>query len=154
MLPYKEGQPIPSGYRVEERPRRGLVLTGYILTGIGYGAAVVAAAGADFENQSSWLLMPWIGPWLTLGLRDYRCKDLNQRGEQGIDTASEGADCTSDALVLTGLITDGLLQGAGGILLLIGYVATKQQLVRSDFTWHVAPSRLASGYGLVAGWAF
>jgi hypothetical protein len=148
VLPYKEGDPIPAGYDVVERPRTGLVVTGWVLTGIAYGISLIAATSADFENQSGWLAVPFAGPWLTLGRRNYGCDGDND------DNAEDGAECVADVFVVMGLIMDGIMQTAGGTLLLIGYTSTKQELVRQDSAFRLGPTRVGSGYGLGASGGF
>jgi hypothetical protein len=145
VLPYKAGDPIPAGYRLEEHPRRGLVTAGWVLTGIGYGIALIAATSADFQNHSGWLAVPVAGPWLTLGRRDYACEDRNENEDPD---ASESAECVGEIFVVMGLILDGMIQTAGGTLLLIGYVSQKQELVREQPALHIAPTRVGSGYGI------
>jgi hypothetical protein len=53
-----------------------------------------------------------------------------------------------------GLITDGIMQVAGGSLLLAGYVATKPGLVRNDATLRVLPMRIGTGAGAGAVGSF
>lgn len=154
VLPYHEGQPIPFGYRVVERSRRGLLVPGYVLSATGYGVGVFAAMASGFANESSWLVIPWVGPWLTLGFRDYEdCGDhASSEGAQS-SSADDGdnydyAACVADDLVMSGLIVDGIVQATGGLLLLLGATLTKKQLVRSDYAWQVVPLRVAGAYGL------
>jgi hypothetical protein len=141
ILPYREGKPIPPGYQLEERSRRGAVITGYVLTGIPYGIGLISAYSSEFANKSGYLLVPWAGPWLTMGLRD-------STDENG--SSDPALSCGADALVFMGLLIDGMIQLAGGITLTIGYVAKKQVLVYQGATFRIAPSRVGSGYGLNA----
>jgi hypothetical protein len=138
--PYQEGQLIPPGYHLEERPRRGFVTAGYIVTGVPYAIGLLAAFSADFANHSGWLVVPFVGPWLTLGRRDNACigtpNDVQDDGE-----------CWKDA-VMAPLILDGIVQTVGGTFLLIGYLATKEWVVRDDLAYLVVPSPIGSGYGL------
>jgi hypothetical protein len=146
VLPYREGKPIPPGYKLEERSRRGAVIAGFVLTGVAYGIGLTVAYGSEFANKSGYLLVPWAGPWLTMGLRDWH--DCNSRDEDG---TNDGAlSCGADALVFIGLLFDGMVQLAGGITLTIGYAATKQVLVYQNTALYVAPTRIAGGYGLSA----
>jgi hypothetical protein len=140
VLRYEEGQPIPAGYHLAERPRTGLVTAGWILTGIAYGIGVTAAVGADFDNESGWLAAPFVGPWLTLGRRNYHC-------DKNSDT-HDSAGCVADIFVVMGLITDGVLQTGGGTLLLVGYLSTKQELVRDGARLRIHPMRVGSGQGV------
>src|SRR5690606_1057318 len=48
VLPYREGQPVPAGYHLEERPSRGALTTGYLLTGIPYDIGLIAAFSGQF----------------------------------------------------------------------------------------------------------
>lgn len=155
-LPYREGQPIPSGYHLEERPRRGAVITGYVLGGVGYGAAVLAALGSDFANHSGWLLLPVVGPWLTLGLRDYHdCSNQTSSDSTSSDYDSTyDEECVEDGFAMAGLIIDGMLQAAGATLVFIGHAAPKQVLVRGQISLRLTPLRVGPGYGLGVMGAF
>jgi hypothetical protein len=144
-MPYRSGDPIPPGYRVEERPRKGLVVAGWIVTAVPYGIGLMAATSGGFENKSSYLAVPWAGPWLTLGQRQY-CEPT--------EGASESVDCVGDVFIVMGLIMSGVVQFAGGTLLLVGHLATKDTLVRNDQALHVGPMRVGSGYGMGVGGAF
>jgi hypothetical protein len=146
-LPYEAGQPIPVGYRVVDEPRRGLVTAGLIVTSISYVIGVMAATATDFENSSTYMLIPIAGPWLTLGRRhNSHCSDSS--------SASEGLHCVGDAVVIMGLIADGVVQVIGGSLLIAGYAARQTRLVRSDLAWSVFPRRIGSGYGFGAHASF
>lgn len=142
-MPYKEGKPIPIGYHVEDVPNKGLVTAGWITTTIPYAIGLFAAVSADFKNESGWLAAPVVGPWLMLGKRDYGCED--EHGD-----ASQSLDCVADVFVVMGLITDGIIQAAGGSMLLAGYVATKPMLVRDEEAVRVAPMQVGTGYGVGA----
>jgi len=146
VLPYEEGRPIPSGYHLEERPRQGAVVTGFILTGIPYGMGLIAAFTSEFANKSAYLALPWAGPWLTLGARESRCSGSSTSTEGESDTM----ECAEDAMVITGLIIDGILQAVGGALLLAGYLAPSEELVRDGVAFGVVPARVGSGHGLSA----
>jgi hypothetical protein len=145
---WQEGDPTPAGFHVEERPRKGLVTAGILVTAIPYGIGVMGAAAADFKNSSLWLLAPWLGPWMTLGRRDYAC------GDKSDDSARDGAKCLGEVFLVMGLIADGVVQTAGGVLLLTGYLTAKPTLVRDAATLRVAPMPVGTGYGLGAVGAF
>ncbi len=144
VYPYRDGMPLPPGYHLEERPRRGLVIAGWLVAGIPYGLGLTIAASSDFGNQSGWLAVPFLGPWLTLGKRDYGCDERDEYEDE------DDRSCLEDAVVAP-LIMDGIAQTAGGTLLLVGYLATKMYAVRDGVSSVVVPSRVGSGYGLT--WA-
>ena len=149
-IPYREGKPIPPSYRLEERPRRAAVITGWVVTAVPYGIGLVAAYSSDFANASGWLAVPWVGPWLTMGLRDWHGCDSAQEDDQ-----SDGAlNCGRDALAFMGLLIDGMAQAAGGVILTVGYLATKKVLVYEGASWQLTPAPVGSGYGLSATGAF
>lgn len=141
-LPYREGQPVPPGYHVEERRSRGAIITGYILTGVPYGIGLLAAVSSNFTNSSGYLLVPWAGPWLTLGFRKNRC-----------ETSEDPAQCAEDMGVGMGLVMDGIVQGAGGVLLLVAHLAPYQKLIRNDqVSFRFTP--VGTGYGVGASGIF
>jgi hypothetical protein len=146
-LPYTEGEPIPLGYRLKEEPRWGLVTGGWILTGVAWGLSGMVALTADFKNSSGYLLVPFVGPWLTMNRRDYgNCSDD--------PSVHEGLRCTADVFVVMGLITDGLLQAGGGALLLSGYLAQRKILVRNNVALGIRPRVSSTGFALTATGTF
>ncbi len=104
-MPYDPEKPIPPGYKVEERVRKGAVIAGAIVMGVPYAIGVNVAAASGFENKSYWLLIPGIGPFLTLSTRDDACDDRN-------DTGEEAADCLGDIFLtmLLGEVTNNRLR--------------------------------------------
>ena len=133
-LRYRDGDDIPAGYRLEEKPRTGLVIAGVVMVLVPYSIVALSALAADFKNESTWLLLPVLGPWITLGTRD-GCKK------------GEGLTCVADGFVSTGLVIDGILQATGAILFLVGYTNPKTELVRNDVGWRFRPMTIGSGYG-------
>jgi len=140
---YRDGDPIPPGYHVEEKPRSGLVTGGLIMVLVPYSIGVFATLAANFGNESSWLLAPVVGPWMTMGQRRYNGCDSSAKSD-----ASNALGCTGDVFVTMGLIVSGILQAAGGTLLLVGILNPKSTLVRDDAALHIRPMNVGSGYGL------
>lgn len=133
-LPYSDGQTIPPGYRLVEGPRRGMVLGGALSIGIPYLIGVPFAADAKFTNGSGFLLIPGIGPWITLATRNRNCGD----------SSCQDLDHTVRAF----LILDGMAQSAGLALIAAGYAWPSQKLVRLDVAgFDVSPVPLGSGFG-------
>jgi hypothetical protein len=139
---WHDGDPVPPGYHVEERPRAGLVTAGYLVAGIPYFFSVVTALAADSNNETGWLYLPLAGPWVTLGRRHYSC-NLDSSSQ----TTSQSLACVADVFAVMGLVLDGVVQAAGGTLLLVGYVATKPGLVRNDDALRLAPMHVGTGVG-------
>jgi hypothetical protein len=96
---------------------------------------------AGFKNATPYLLVPFIGPWLTIGRRHY------SNCTKGIASNNDWG-CATDAVVVIFLAMDGLMQAGGGAMLLTGYLATRKKLVRNNVAWTVTPSLIDSGYGL------
>ena len=143
-LPYRPGAPIPVGYHAEDHVRKGLVIGGSITLGVPYVLGLMLASAANFENKSGWLVVPVVGPVLTLALRK----------EHTCDTSSEDIciETTADRVVGTYLILDTLTQAGGAAMLLIGVAARKTELVRNDVANVVLlPGPVGhAGYGLNA----
>ena len=138
--PYEKGTPIPPGYHLEDRPRQGFLTAGYVVTAVPYFIGLMAAASSGFANQSAWLAIPFAGPWLTMGQREYACLGKEEDPD-------EDRSCAEDALLAV-FIMDGLVQAIGGTFLMLGYLVTKEYVVRNDLGYVVTPSRIGSGYGL------
>jgi hypothetical protein len=139
-------------YRVESHPRRGLVMAGAIIGGIGFGFAIAVAVGSA-EGASDWngvpfdqgaLAAPILGPWITLGTLKQNC------GGRYLD---EPAGCThvhtQDAWAAI-LIVDGVVQLLGTTLIIVGMALPRQELVITDTVKaRVVPVRMGStGHGL------
>lgn len=142
-LPYDEGEPIPSGYRLRTAPRRGLVIAGSIVTGVPWVFSVTAAVGNDFKDRSGFLLVPALGPWLMLatgGANDDPCSDTAY-------SYCEGNNSGTRAI----LVLDGLAQTAGAVMFITGFAFPRKRLMRGDVTVSFAPSPVGrDGYGLGA----
>jgi hypothetical protein len=137
---YRDGDPIPPGYHVEEEPRNGLVVGGAVMFLVPYAIGGFAAFAADLKNDSGWLLAPVVGPWLTLGLRTYNGCD-----RPGV---SDSLGCVGDIFLVMGLVIDGVLQVTGATLFTLGYLVPRETLVRDSVGLHVLPMRVGTGYGL------
>jgi hypothetical protein len=114
---------VPAGYVVDTRTRKGLWIPGVIMVGAPWALGLTIASGANFDNASGWLIAPVIGPWIMLATRDKSC---GSGPELDCDSAS-------DAVVRTWLVLDGLVQGTGAVMAYVGFTATKQELVRTDY---------------------
>jgi hypothetical protein len=141
---WQPGMPPPPGYHVEDRPRTGLVVAGAIIGGIPYFFSVMAASAANQANETGWLFVPVVGPWMTLGQRNYATCNTPDNGSQ---STSQSLACVGDIFAVMGLITDGVLQATGATLLLVGVAAGRPALVRDDEAVRVTPMRIGSGYG-------
>jgi hypothetical protein len=139
--PYSGG-PVPRGYHLEERPRHGLVTGGTVMLAVPYGLGLAIAGGQDFPNGSGWLIVPGIGPWLTLLAR--------HKANCGTSSDFESCDDSgTDDVTRTFLILDGMLQTAGAVMLIAGIAAPKIVIAR-DFVGNLqfVPSTMGrDGYG-------
>ena len=147
-VPYNGG-PVPAGYHVEERPRRGLVIGGALTLGIPWVLGVALASGSDFSNKSGWLVVPVLGPWINIAARtpDTYCSGYGTN-----------ATCVKevDNGYRTLLILDGLTQAAGAVMLIYGLASPKKVIAR-DFVGnlHFTPAPMGRlGYGGVLSGEF
>ena len=122
-----DGGPVPAGYHVEERPRKALIITGALLTGVPWVLGITFAGGAkpSFENQTGWLVLPVLGPWLTLATRKTSDCTNTSSGSYCFNDGDEGAKRTL-------LVFDGLLQATGAVLFIAG-IANPKKVVARDF---------------------
>jgi len=139
------GGPIPPGYHLEEKPRRGLVIAGTIVLAVPYGLGLAGAGGGNFPNSSGWLILPVFGPWLTLASRHSGSRDCTS----AFDGASTCVHTGEDDVTRTFLILDGMMQLGGAVMLTVG-LASPTKVVARDFvgSLHFAPSTIGrDGYG-------
>jgi hypothetical protein len=146
QIRYVEGRPIPAGYHLETKPRKGLVVTGAVLFGAMYTISA-SVAGSSKHDGDIYLLVPVAGPFIDMSTR---------------------SSCTSSSLSCTGseastrflLTFDALTQITGATLLAVGLAAPQKVLERDDaplygreshFQWALAP-RTFGGGGLGVDW--
>lgn len=150
-LPYRQGQPVPWGYRIERSPREGLVLGGGLAFVLGYATGAGVAVANGFGDGTGWLMLPLAGPWVTFANRDNPCNDKDSATTGGLSAAD--ADCVGkaidQALIAVLAALDGVLQATGATLAVAGWAAKKEQLVRQDVAWKLAPMSFGrAGAGL------
>lgn len=142
-LPYEDGDTIPAGYRLRQQPRRGLIIGGSIMVGVPWALGTTAAAGDNFRNKSGFLLVPGIGPWLML---------LAGGAKDSASCDSSTDHCSGSRSGLRAVLTlDGLVQTAGAVMFVAGFMVPRKRLVREDVTVSLAPTPIGrDGYGLGA----
>jgi hypothetical protein len=113
-----EGQPVPPGYRLERRPRGGLVLAGVGVFAPFFAFSLTAAI-AGHSEKDRWLFLPVVGPGLDL-LARRNCADGTY------DSACKGPQ----ALLQFALLG----QVAGAALFAAGFLAQREVFVRNDPT--------------------
>jgi hypothetical protein len=145
-LRYEEGDPVPPGYVVRERVRRGPIIAGSIVLGVPYVLGLITASATDFSNQSGWLTVPAVGPWITLASR----RSCDSYANRSFDGSVDEDSCRA---VRTVLVLDGIMQVTGAALFVWGVTSPKKVLVRQE-AWSVTPARVGSGYGLVTQGTF
>ncbi len=145
-LPYRKDEPIPPGYRLEKRPRTGLIIAGAVVTAVPYFIGLSIASAAKFDNATGFLAIPAIGPWLTLAVRD-NSNCYEEFNGSGVSTSRY---CPADAGVVTLLVLDALIQTTGALLFVIGISSDRELLVRQDVAkLRLTPLRFnGGGHGL------
>ncbi len=145
-LPYRKDEPIPPGYRLERRPRTGLIIAGAVVTAVPYFIGLSIASASKFSNAGGFLVIPAVGPWLTLAARENtNCYDYNNGSLN-----SSYYSCGTDAGIVTVLVLDALIQTTGAILFVIGIASDRELLVRQDVAkLRFTPLKFNNGgYGL------
>jgi hypothetical protein len=140
---YDPSRPIPSGYVLRQRRRKGLIISGSIVFGVGYGASLLgldtSAHKKDFDN--GWLVVPVVGPLIGLATQRDTC-------ESAYGTSKCGK-ATSTQVVLGTLF---VMQAVGATLFTSGMVLPRRWLERaSGASVAVLPALVdKGGYGVVA----
>ena len=129
-------RPIPDGYSVVYRKRKGLIVGGSVTLGVSYGISMLTAAigedeSYDGQNEMAAMWIPVAGPFIQM--------------------ANEGS--ATGKLVLAGL---GGAQLAGAIMLYYGMTSKKPVLVRNDIVGNlqISPYAGKDSSGLVVGGRF
>lgn len=151
--PTDQGRPAPQGPQVvgyDERssPRVGLVVGGSIMLGLGYGIPLAIVAGADFRNETQWLAVPVVGPWITMGRMRYGSCSNRRFVADDCDDAGERA---GDVLGAVALGFTGLIQAGGLAMLVTGVAAQKTKVVP---IYAVAPMPVREGMGMMMTGSF
>jgi len=150
---YVEGRPIPQGYHLETRVKKGLVVAGSIVFGVPYLFSISVAASSKYEPDR-WFYAPVIGPFANLAARSDECNP-----NSGTSGSSGTVVCASDSGARFFIMLDGVMQTAGATMFILGLALQTQLLVRDDapytgkkggnFAWTVSPYAVGrSGYGL------
>ena len=113
--------------------------TASIVFGVPYVLGLSIVSGADFENNSYWLVVPVLGPWIAMGTRESSCDP------------DYDYDCSDDSAMRTAYVLDGLTQATGAALFIAGIATKRKRLVRQDVAGiSFAPARVGTGYGVGA----
>jgi hypothetical protein len=143
-LPYSDGQTIPPGYEVVSRNRFGLILAGTITTSVMWFFSVTAAVMSQGHDQTGYLVVPVLGPWLMLatGGASDDCRK-----------SDDVVSCTDDSSTRGLVVFDGLMQLGGAAMLASGFLFPSKHLVRTSLSIRVRPMTVGrDGHGLgVAG---
>jgi hypothetical protein len=106
------------------------------------------ASAEDFDNGTSWLAVPVVGPWAAIGARSFGCSSISSQTNQCVD------DAFNEVETIVFMAVDGLVQAAGAGLLIAGATSGQQELLRQDIKVGVAPplpGRRNAGLA-VSGW--
>ena len=141
ILPYRDGLPIPTGYKVEHRSANGLIAGGMATLLIAYGTAIAIGGGDNFDNGTSWVTVPVIGPWAAIGARSYHCDNDPLKAQQCI----RGAFNQVQTIAI--LSADAVVQATGLVLLIAGLASGQDELVRSDLATAIRVTPRAVGQG-------
>jgi hypothetical protein len=125
----------------ETRPNGELIGGGIALLGLTYGTSIIVGAQSD-RSSDQFLFVPVAGPWMDLATRE----------------SCYGACSPGEAANRVLLVTSGLLQGAGVLQILGGFlfpeVRTVTRVVEAQRGVHIAPSVGPRMVGLTAYGAF
>jgi hypothetical protein len=157
-MKYVEGKPIPAGYHLETRVRKGLVVSGPIIFGVPYLLSMSVAASSKYEPDR-WLYAPVFGPFVNLASRS---DDCNPNVSSGTNSSFQ---CAGDSSTRFFLMLDGLMQTAGATMLILGLALPQTLLVRDDapytgkhgthVAWTISPYSMGrAGSGLALSGTF
>lgn len=145
---YDPFRPIPDGYVLRQRPKRGMVITGGILFGAGYGLGLLGYASSEgkLDFDGGWLLLPVFGPLLAMATQHKTCR---------IDYSSP-ADCQKDGGTQFVLVSLFAMQAIGATLFTMGLLRREPRLeLRQPGSFRVLPTQIGySGCGIAAISAF
>lgn len=156
VLPYYEGVEPPEGYVFQSHRNHGLMIGGGLTWAAAYGAGLIYAAGKNFDNGTSWLAAPVIGPWGAISGRDFSCESSQNVTQKEIDSCVDGA--LGEVTSITFLAMMGMVQAVGVTLFFVGVGDTTERWLRADLADVEVSADTGqvgdSGYGLVLNGAF
>lgn len=112
---YAPGDKVPGKGRVEEVRKLVPLITGSLLFTITYGPVAYVGAASSLKNDRV-LLLPVLGPWIDLLSRP-KCTPPPSQVALPVD------GCTGETAALVGLVTSGLGQALGVVLIGLGLPA-------------------------------
>lgn len=139
ILPYRDGLPVPNGYRVEHRSANGMIVGGLATLVVAYGAAIGVGVGDHFKDGTGWTAVPVLGPWAAIGARSFHCNNDPLAANDCVKNAF------SEVQTIAILSADAVVQATGAVLFLVGLGSGTDELVRSDLDAHVRVTPRAVG---------
>lgn len=135
MLPYSDGDPVPPGYHVESRVRRGPIIAGAIMAGSTYFVNILIAGVEERSNDSraTYLYIPGIGTWAYV--------------DDACDNDNEDSGCQF-------VVLHSLTHSIGLGLVIYGIAAPKTVLARDTASVRITPLVGNSLSGLAATGTF
>jgi len=133
-LPYKSDQPIPPGYKLQQKTRVGLVIAGSIVLGIFYLGSVSVGVQELNSSRAPYpaLLVPVLGPFIV--------------GAAGNFSSGSGFFTGGTNMLY---ILNGLVQAGSASMILAGVLAKKKVLVRQDLVEEAYKPQFLVGPGSV-----
>jgi hypothetical protein len=130
---YREGQPIPSGYHLEQRKRKGIFIAGATTLGLAHLASILPATVLVIAGVGGGaaLFFPVAGPFVTLA-------SIN-----GLNTLST-----------TLFVADGLIQTAGLGMMIAGLIMKKPILVKDRVALDLLPLATPRTTGMALSLSF
>jgi hypothetical protein len=141
-LDYDPARPVPDGYVLRRRVRRGLVIPGSIVFGVGYALSFAAAmTDKDQDIEKRWLMLPVLGPLVAMATQHKTCN---------LDTGTP--ICEKDDATIIVLATLFSMQAVGAALFTWGVASPRERLERkAPIALTLGPSPIGhSGYGVAA----
>jgi hypothetical protein len=121
-------------------PNVPVITTGLVTFGLSYVPALVVA-GESTQSADHNLYVPIAGPWMDIANRP-------QCGNPG------GPDCTTETTDKVLIGVDGVFQGVGAVMTVLGLLTPETHEVvaakQEEPKLQISPTRVGSGYGLGA----
>jgi hypothetical protein len=131
---------IPEGYQIERTLPSHWIVPGAFTFAASYLMAFSAAAASDFRPPGSALVVPFLGPFVSLAGRPH-----------AIEFCFRFFVCYYDGKefgVQSALLVDGVAQVVGATMFVIGVSTPKFKLARREVALEFSPAPVAGGYGL------
>jgi hypothetical protein len=120
-----------------------MIIAGASALGGAWFISAMVATAVEQDNETEWLYIPVVGPFITLGARDYGADSCND-STGFLDNCEQKLEA-ENTYAGVGLVLDGVIQAGGLAVLIAGLVVRRERAVP---VYSIAPLPVRGGSGI------